>query len=468
MSSSTPLRLVTLAPGHFHAALVQKEALPEVDPHAYIYSPLDADLVAHIERIARFNSRSERPPAWRLDVRAGNDWLERFRNERSGNVVVIAGRNRQKIDLILEAVSLGYCVLADKPWIVAAEDFPKLEQVLVEAGRRGVFAWDIMTERFEATTRVQRALMNDPDVFGELLAGSADEPALEFESVHYLAKLVAGAPLRRPAWWFDPQIAGEAIADVGTHLADLAMWLAFPEQAIDHRSDIEIVSAGRWPTPVDRDSFREITGLADFPSELANMRRVVRPLPDRSETGLPDGRSFGHGVTGPHAGDLLDGDRLLYCGNGTVLYRLRGRFVRLTTRWGVRAEGPEGDTHLAIARGSRATVTVRHETAYGPGPQVFVEPVVGAQSQQIHAAVGRLCHTWNQHCPGYELINLGDRIHVHVPAAERTGHESHFAAVLTEFVKYFKDRTAFPASETSNLLAKYRLTTEAVRLATHG
>ena len=70
-------------------------------------------------------------------------------------------------------------------------------------------------------------------MFGELLTGTAEKPALVFESVHYLSKNVAGVPLRRPAWWFDPAIAGEAIADVGTHLADLAMWLAFPGQAFE-------------------------------------------------------------------------------------------------------------------------------------------------------------------------------------------------------------------------------------------
>jgi predicted dehydrogenase len=414
--STSLIQLVTLAPGHFHAALVQKEMLPGIDPHVVVYGPSGEDLDAHLERISRFNSRSERPTAWQLDVRAGDDWLERFRAERPGNVAVIAGRNRSKIDLILEAVSLGYCVLADKPWIVVAEDFPKLERVFAEADRRGVFAWDIMTERFEATTCVQRELMNDPEVFGELITGSAGEPALEFESVHYLSKQVAGVPLRRPAWWFDPEIAGDALADVGTHLADLAIWLAFPKEAIDYKHDIEFVSADRWSTPVDRDSFSEITGLAGFPPELSH---------------------------------LIDGDHLAYHGNGTLLYRLASRFVRLTALWGVRANGPEGDTHLAIARGSRATIKVQHDAAIGPGPQVFVIPVNTADNPVLISAVER-------HRPA---INLGDRIHVPVAACERSGHESHFASVVREFIKYFNDRSLIPSWERPNLLAKYHVTT---------
>src|SRR5881409_3513026 len=34
------IRLMTLDPGHFHAALVQKEALPGVSPQVHVYAPL--------------------------------------------------------------------------------------------------------------------------------------------------------------------------------------------------------------------------------------------------------------------------------------------------------------------------------------------------------------------------------------------------------------------------------------------
>ncbi len=440
-----PLRIVTLAPGHFHAALVLKEVLPGIDPHVVAYAPPGDDLDAHVERIARFNSRADRPTSWTLDVRAGADWLERFRTERPGNVVVIAGRNRPKIDLILEAVSLGYCVLADKPWIIESEDFPKLEKVFAEADRNGVFAWDIMTERFEVTTRIQRELMSDPEVFGELLTGTAEDPALVFESVHYLSKNVAGVPLRRPAWWFDPAVAGEAIADVGTHLADLAIWLAFPEQeiAIDRGvgfqpargfgrleayPTVRLLDANCWPILVDRASFGEITGLADFPPELSGLR---------------------------------DGDQLLYHGNGTVVYQLGGRFVRLTTRWGVRPDGDEGDTHFAFTRGSGLTVVVQHEAGFGSGQQVFVVPNNPADKSNILAAVERHCRRWSTNSPGYSAVDLGDRVHIRIPDTERTGHESHFASVLSEFVRYFHDRSRIPNWERHALLAKYYVTTTA-------
>jgi hypothetical protein len=51
----TAVRLVTLEPGHFHAALVQKEMYPGVDPTVHVYAALGPDLLAHLGRIAGFN-----------------------------------------------------------------------------------------------------------------------------------------------------------------------------------------------------------------------------------------------------------------------------------------------------------------------------------------------------------------------------------------------------------------------------
>src|ERR687885_179634 len=119
------VRLITLAPGHFHAALVQKEMYPGVARRAHVYAPLGADLLAHLGRVAGFNARKDNPTAWELEVHAGPDFLRRLLQERPGNVVVLAGRNRVKIDYILAALGAGLNVLADKPWVIDAADLPK-------------------------------------------------------------------------------------------------------------------------------------------------------------------------------------------------------------------------------------------------------------------------------------------------------------------------------------------------------
>ena len=112
------VRLMTLDPGHFHAALVQKEMYPGVARQAHVYAPLGADLVAHLQRVAGFNARRDNPTRWDLEIHAGPDALRRMLRERSGNLVVLSGRNRGKIDRILAAVEAGLNVLADKPWII--------------------------------------------------------------------------------------------------------------------------------------------------------------------------------------------------------------------------------------------------------------------------------------------------------------------------------------------------------------
>lgn len=55
------LRLLTLDPAHFHAALVQKEMYDGVSPSASVYAPLSQDLVDHLARVSRFNSRPTCP-----------------------------------------------------------------------------------------------------------------------------------------------------------------------------------------------------------------------------------------------------------------------------------------------------------------------------------------------------------------------------------------------------------------------
>jgi hypothetical protein len=105
--SMNEVKLITLDPGHFHAALVQKRMYPGVSKRVSVYAPLGFDLTEHLNRIARFNLRGEDPTSWELDVHTGPDFFERMLKERSGNVVVISGRNRGKIDRIKACIDAG-------------------------------------------------------------------------------------------------------------------------------------------------------------------------------------------------------------------------------------------------------------------------------------------------------------------------------------------------------------------------
>src|SRR5262245_30393685 len=132
------VRLVTLDPAHFHAALVQQEMPPGVDRRVHVYAPLGPDLLTHLGRLHGFTNRQQRPTAWEAEVHAGPDFLDRFRSERPGNVVVLAGRNRAKIDYLQAALDCGMHVLADKPWVIRRDDLPKLEAALDAAAGRNL------------------------------------------------------------------------------------------------------------------------------------------------------------------------------------------------------------------------------------------------------------------------------------------------------------------------------------------
>ena len=111
----TDVRLMTLDPGHFHAALIQKEMYAGVAARVDVFAPLGPDLLEHLKRVAAFNARAERPTAWLTEVHASPDYFERMLRERPGNLVVLSGRNRGKIDRILASVRGGLNVLADSP-----------------------------------------------------------------------------------------------------------------------------------------------------------------------------------------------------------------------------------------------------------------------------------------------------------------------------------------------------------------
>ena len=417
---SERFRLLTLDPGHFHAALIQKEMYPGVSPRVSVYAPLGPDLTEHLNRIARFNLRADNPTSWELDIHTGPDFLHRAITEKPGNIVVLSGRNRGKIALIRAAVDAGLHVLADKPWIIRTEDLPELEASLAAAQARGVVAYDIMTERFEITSMLQRELVNDPGTFGRQLHGTADEPGVYMESVHHILKLVAGVPNLRPAWFFDVAQQGEALADVGTHLVDLAQWTLFPEQAIDYRSDIRMVSASRWPTPLSNEQFQQVTGQKGGPLDY-------------------------------------------YC-NTRVSYALRGIHVKLDVLWNWEAPAGTGDTHLAIYRGTKSDIEVRQGKEENYRPELYVKPLEGGVKEGLAWKIEELSKRY----PGIGVQDQGTRVLVTIPDSYRVGHEAHFAQVARQFFEYLDRPSAFPSWENPNMLVKYFVSTKGVEMSQAG
>src|ERR1039457_6065047 len=106
-SESARFKLITLDPGHFHAALVQKFMYADVDPVVHVYAPGPDDLAEHLKRIERFNTRADQPTHWQEKVYTGPDYMEKMLAEKPGNMVVFSGKNTQKTEFILRSVQAG-------------------------------------------------------------------------------------------------------------------------------------------------------------------------------------------------------------------------------------------------------------------------------------------------------------------------------------------------------------------------
>lgn len=82
VTDSATVRLVTVDPGHFHAALVQKTMSDGIDTIVNVYAPEGPELQAHLDLIKQYNERTEAPTHWSEKVYTGNDFLERMIAEK--------------------------------------------------------------------------------------------------------------------------------------------------------------------------------------------------------------------------------------------------------------------------------------------------------------------------------------------------------------------------------------------------
>ena len=292
--------MVTLDPGHFHAALVQKVSYPQVSKDVYVYAPTGFDVDEHLKRIQGFNTRAENPTAWNEIVYTGDDYLEKMLAEKKGNVMIQAGNNGKKTEYIKKTLEAGINVLSDKPMAINSQSFKLLEECFAIAKHKNIMLYDIMTERNEITTMLQRELSTIPAVYGEQLKGSPEEPAIVKESVHHLFKLVDNKPLTRPVWYLDVNQQGEGIVDVTTHLVDLVQWEAFPDQIIDYKKDIELIDANRWTTSISPEEFKQVTGTDAYPDFLKK--------------------------------DVENDTLKVYC-NGDIVYKIKGVTAKVSVIW---------------------------------------------------------------------------------------------------------------------------------------
>ena len=406
--------LLFLDPGHFHAPLTLRVPQPRVADEVFVYARQGPELRDFLTLLERFNGRTSSPTRWRPVVMTSDDPLARLVDERRGDVVVLAGRNGGKARTIRRLHESGFHVLADKPWLVEPGD---LEHV-----RASLAGWplaaEIMTGRHDVAAGLVKRIAGTPALFG---AFRDDGSAIEQESVHQLEKLVDGAPLRRPWWYFDVRVQGSGPVDIPTHIVDQAQWLVG-----DDRARPTLISARAWSTDVPEAAFCRITGETGFANELEPFVR--------------------DGV-------------LSYRCNAELVYRIGRVTASASTRWNLSPSPSGGDATHTHVRGTRADVRLEQSANTGHRRKVFVESHTDPAgfARDLREAVA----TWQAALPGLAMVPAGtDAYELTMPPTLDGGHETHFPRVLDEFLGIV-DAERWPAALVERTLNKYALLAEA-------
>ena len=425
-----PIKLITLDPGHFHAALVQKSMYAEIDPVVHVYSKAGSDLQLHIERINNYNSRVSGPTSWKEILYTGDDFFKKMIQEKKGNLVVLAGNNQLKTNYILESVQNGLHVLSDKPMAIDQSGFKKLKKAFTIAKQKNVQLYDIMTERFEITSQLQRALSMDSSIFGKLEQGSTTDPSVIKESVHHFYKFVSGSVLTRPNWYFDDKQQGAGIVDVTTHLVDLIQWSSFPEKSIDYKKDIQILNAREWSTVLTQDEFKAVTKSEVVPSFLNK--------------------------------SIDQQGNIQVNSNGEFTFSINGTHAKVAVTWNYKAPDGTGDTHYSLMRGTKSALIIRQGAVEKYKPTLYIQQRDQDPSfeTKLNVAISKI----NEIFPGISLQKNKSEWQLIVPEKYNDGHEAHFAQVMSKYLDYLQHNN-MPGWEVPNMLSKYYITTSAKSLA---
>jgi len=418
--------LLILNPGHFHAALVLRERHPSLSDDIYVYSEPGPDLDRFLEIAESFNNRQVNPTCWKLSVYRGKDCLEKLIHEKKGDLAVLAGRNNIKMKNIDTLNRAGLAILADKPWVITQAALPLLRSTL--ASDRPLAA-DIMTERYEIATLLQKEFLADENVFGRIRIEVDAGPSVFKECVHHLYKIVNDKPLVRPAWYFDIDVQGEGIVDTTIHLVDMTQWMLFPGNPIDYEKDIELIEARRWETGVPLDKFAKITGADQFPQTVH---------------------------------EYVKDDILHYFCNGELIYRIKGVPVHLREIWHLDEPPGGGDTHRSLIKGTRSDLMIRQLPERGFKTELLVVPRVNRS--QVEEAVQACLRKWSDRYPGLSAIPEKNALLIKIPDNLRTTHEQHFCQVRDAFLEHLDTGTE-PAEHRAGTIAKYTLLVEARKKA---
>jgi predicted dehydrogenase len=220
------------------------------------------------------------------------------------------------------------------------------------------------------------------------------------------------------------------LVDVTTHLVDLIQWTCFPDQVLDYRKDIHMLSAKRWTTPVSLQQFSQSTKQTNWPDYL--QKDVTNNV-------------------------------LNVFSNGEMNYTLKGTHARVSVIWNFQAPAGSGDTHYSILRGSKANLIIRQGAAQNYKPVLYIEPVK-TNDTSVEAALQTAIKALQSTYAGISVKETEKGWELLIPDALRSTHEAHFSEVTRKYLQFLKEGK-LPDWEVPGMLAKYYTTTQALEKA---
>lgn len=417
------IRIIQLDPTHSHAAAAQSIQISRIDTNVYVYAPVKEDVTPYFQQINSFNTRKVNPTKWHEASYFGKDYLEKMAADKKGNVVVLSGNNRIKIDYIEHSIGAGMNVFSDKPMVINQAGFERLKNAYQLAEKKGVVMFDMMTERYSLINRIQRSLMQDTLLFGKLFHGTADHPSVMESSVHHFYR---GGKGTRPAWYFDVLEQGEGIADVTTHLIDLTFWKSFPDETIDYQKDITLLAAKHRPVSLTRTEFSAATSLPEIPSTLF---RYVKD------------------------------SKLEVYANGSIFYLVKGVYTCVKVEWRPSTPPDGNDLRNAYAEGTKSKILIRQN--YGEKrPKLFLTKEVKVSKQEFRTQLSKTISRLQSEYPGISFLEEPKTVQIIIPSELENTYDPTFKV----FVGYLINKN-FPKWEVPNTLAKYYITTTALEMA---
>lgn len=421
IAQNAPIKLIVLDPGHGHATYMQGRMYEGLDPEVHVYAPAGPDVETYLKSIKGMNSRSSNPTKWKMVVYTGPDYLEKMLQEKKGNAVIISGNNSKKGKYMRRSIEAGMHVLADKPLAVTPADFKMLKGSFKQAKKKKVLIFDPMDLRYDISSILQKELAAMPELFGELKKGSVDDPSLIQENLHHFLKFSGSEPARRPAWFFDIEQQGHGITDVSTHLVDMSQWAGFPEQILDYKKDIRILSSREWPTDLTPSEFKRVTRV-DYPDYLKK---------------------------------YLKDSILSVLANGEINYTIKGVHAKVTVNWKYKEPVGSGDTHYALMRGTKADLELRQGAEEKHRATLYIKAAAGIPAAAFASSIEKVRTAMQNKYPGFDLIQKGDEYIVKTGTVK----SSNSAEVAISYIL----KNKMPEWEVPNMIAKYYTTTNAIR-----